>query len=131
MARILIADDDEMDRVFLDSVLAPAGHKLFFAREGESALTAYRDHDIDVVLADLVMPSLGGLELIRELRNQDPGACIVAVSGAGEEKLARARELGAIETLQKPVDPEELLEALERAEEERENMSGPRSAGAL
>lgn len=125
MARILIADDEEMDRVFLDSVLSPPGHTLLFARDGESALAAYREQEVDVVLADLVMPEYGGLELIRELRELDPRACVVAVSGAGEERLARARELGALVTLEKPVDPEALLKAVTRADRERERLEDP------
>lgn len=72
MAKILIADDEEMDRVFLDEVLGPAGHKLYFAPDGKSALRSYLENEIDVVIADLVMPELGGLQLIEELTTKGP-----------------------------------------------------------
>lgn len=125
MGRILITDDEEMDRVFLNAVLGDAGHELFFAREGQSALAAYREHEIDVVVTDLVMPHLNGLDLIRELREEDHDACIVAVSGAGADKLERAKEAGALLTLRKPLDPAALVEAVKRAERERANLSDP------
>lgn len=125
MARILIADDEEMDRVFLDGVLGGAGHELFFAREGQSALDAYREHEIDVVVTDLLMPHLNGLGLIRELKETDHAACIVAVSGLGADELERAKKAGALLALQKPLDPVELLEAVKRAERIRERLSDP------
>ena len=91
MARILITDDDEMDRVLLNDVLGGAGHDLYFAREGQSALDAYREQEIDVVLTD----------------------------------LERARDAGALVTLEKPVDPKALLEAVERAMRERKKRADP------
>ena len=125
MARILIADDEEMDRVFLDSVLGPAGHELFFAPEGQSALTSYRTHEIDVVIADLVMPELNGLQLIDEILRLDPAACIVAVSGTAPEHLETAEEMGALASLEKPLDPRELLELVQEALREREKRADP------
>lgn len=125
MARILIADDEEMDRVFLDSVLGPAGHELFFAREGQSALTSYREHEIDVVIADLVMPELNGLQLIEQILQHDPAACVVAVSGAAPQHLDTALDLGAIASLEKPLDPRELVELVQEAVREREKRADP------
>lgn len=125
MARILIADDEEMDRVFLDSVLGPAGHELFFAPEGQSALASYRTHEIDVVIADLVMPELNGLQLIDEILRFDPAACIVAVSGAAPEHLETAEEMGALASLEKPLEPRELLELVQEALREREKRADP------
>lgn len=125
MAHILIADDEEMDRVFLDSVLSPGGHTLLFAKEGQSALSAYQQHEVDVVIADLVMPEMNGLQLIDELRRIDPAACVVAVTAAGEELLERAREMGAVATLAKPLVPQDLLEAVEMAERTRDKRADP------
>ena len=112
MARILIVDDDESDRLFERAILQDAGHALFFASDGESALEAYRKFRIEIVITDLQMPRLNGLQLIRELKEIDPLATIIAVSGVAAAQLGRARELGAVTTIKKPVMPSELMAAL-------------------
>ncbi len=109
MARILVVDDEEMDRLFERSVLEDAGHELFFAQDGEIALKVYRDHAIDVVITDLHMPRLNGLRLIREMREMDPRATIIAVSGVSADQLDTAQELGAVRTLYKPLEAEALV----------------------
>jgi CheY-like chemotaxis protein len=112
MARILIVDDDESDRLFERAILEDAGHTLFFASDGDTALEAYRGNRIEIVITDLHMPRLNGLRLIRELKEIDPLATIIAVSGVAARQLGRARELGAATTIKKPVLPSELLAAL-------------------
>lgn len=113
MARILIVDDEESDRLFERAILEDAGHTLFFASDGEGALRAYRQHRIEIVITDLHMPNLNGLQLIRELREIDPLATIIAVSGVAAGQLHRAQELGAVKTIKKPVMPSELYKALQ------------------
>ncbi len=112
MARILIVDDEESDRLFERAILEDAGHALFFASDGESALKAYKNHRVEIVITDLHMPRLNGLQLIRELKEIDPLAVIIAVSGVAAGQLGRALELGATKTIKKPVMPSELLAAL-------------------
>jgi len=112
MARILIVDDEESDRLFERAILEDAGHTLFFASDGEGALRAYQQHRIEIVITDLHMPNLNGLQLIRELREMDPLATIIAVSGVAAGQLQRAQELGAMKTIKKPVMPSELYAAL-------------------
>lgn len=119
MARILLVDDEEMDRTFARAVLEDAGHELFYAANGETALRAYRNQGIDLVVTDLAMPGLNGLRLIRELREIDAQALIVAVTGVSPEQLERAQSLGAAVTLRKPYAPETLLAAVERLLETR------------
>ena len=113
MARILIVDDEESDRLFERAILEDAGHTLFFASDGEAALRAYRQHRIEIVITDLHMPNLNGLQLIRELKEIDPLATIIAVSGVAAGQLQRAQELGAVKTIRKPVMPSELYAALQ------------------
>lgn len=112
MFRILIVDDEESDRLFERAILEDAGHTLFFASDGESALDAYRNNRIDIVITDLHMPRLNGLQLIRELKEIDPLVTIIAVSGVAAGQLNRAKELGAVVTIKKPVMPSELMAAL-------------------
>lgn len=113
MANILVVDDEEMDRLFERTILERAGHALFFAGDGKAALEVYRRVAIDLVVTDLKMPRLNGLQLIRELRDLDADVPVLAVSGASADQLILAEDLGAVQTLFKPLDPAALLQAVE------------------
>lgn len=112
MARILLVDDEELDRTLGRAVLEDAGHQLFYAADGEVALRTYETQDIDLVVTDLAMPNLNGLRLITALRELDGQALIIAVTGVSPEQLDRAKELGASLTLRKPYAPQALLDAV-------------------
>ena len=111
MARILIVDDDEADRVVLCAILERAGHETFLAEDGEEALSTYGGRVIDVVITDLEMPRVDGLELITILRDLSPRPAIIAISGTGVDQLDIAQAVGADWILTKPIDPIELLSA--------------------
>jgi len=113
MASILVADDDEGDRLRLTSILRRAGHDVREAATGAEALAAYATGPVDVVVTDLVMSGGDGLALIDGLLEIDPDAHVVAVSGKGREVLDFATVIGARCTLQKPVSPVDLLRAVE------------------
>jgi CheY-like chemotaxis protein len=115
MARILIVDDDEMERLLARTILEKLGHELYMAEDGEDALEIFRAEDIDVVVTDMVMPHVDGLSFIREIRRMDAGVEVIAVSGVSSDELGLAHELGAFATLAKPVDPEKLVEAVNAA----------------
>jgi CheY-like chemotaxis protein len=115
MANVLIVDDEETDRLLEKTVLEGAGHRVFFAADGEIALKVYKNNPIDVVLTDLKMPKLNGLRLIKEIREIDPTAVLVAISGASADQLEMAKDLGAVSTLYKPIDPKTLLAAIAEA----------------
>ncbi len=112
MAHILIVDDEEMDRLLGRVTLEDAGHQLLFAPDGEAALRAYQNNDIDLVITDLAMPNMDGMQLIEQILAEDKGALIIAVSGVSPEQLELAESLGANRTMQKPYDVTELLEAV-------------------
>ncbi len=115
MARILIVDDEEHDRLLPQQILERAGHETVLASDGEEALDLYRDSAVDVVVTDLQMPRVNGLELIRALRALSPPPAIIALSGAGYAQLRTAQAAGADATLNKPVDPQGLLTAIAMA----------------
>jgi CheY-like chemotaxis protein len=115
MANVLIVDDDETARLLERTVLEGAGHRVFFAVDGEVALKVYKSNPIDVVLTDLKMPRLNGLRLIKEIRELDAQAVVVAISGASADQLEMAKDLGAVSTLYKPIDAKALLAAIESA----------------
>lgn len=115
MARILIVDDDESDRLYLQAILERAGHETCFAHDGSDALRQFETDGIDVVVTDLQMPEVHGFELITVLRDVQPPPAVIAVSGTGTFQLHMAEALGAKWTLSKPVDPLLLLDAVGRA----------------
>jgi CheY-like chemotaxis protein len=117
MARILIVDDEEMDRVMLADVLETAGHISLFASDGRSALKIWRESSVDVVVTDMVMPALDGLGLLEAMRAEDPDVKVIAISGITAKNLNKAGLMGAHAILTKPVNPSELLEEISRAVE--------------
>ena len=110
----MIVEDDLTDHLLLYSIFERRGHEIHMARDGEHALQTFRKMGIQVVVTDLHMPNVDGLELIEALLRMDPETPIIAVSGKGP-KLAQAVAMGAVAAFSKPVDPEELLEAVEKA----------------
>ena len=119
MPRILIVDDEEADRLIVQAVLARAGYDTIVSEGGEEAFRAFLDSGVDVVVTELQMPDVHGVELITILREFDPPPAVIAVSGTGPIQLHMAESLGARWTIQKPVNPELLLDAVQRAIEER------------
>ena len=128
MPRILIVDDEEADRLLVQAVLARAGYDTIVSEGGEEAFRAFLDSGVDVVVTDLQMPDVHGFELITILREFDPPPAVIAVSGTGPIQLHMAESLGARWTIQKPVNPELLLDAVSRAsaqlKQDRERRSG-------
>ena len=112
MARILIVDDEESDRLLEQEILEQVGHETFFAADGEEAIREYLARGIDIVVTDPQMPKIHGLELITVLKDLAPRPAIIAVSGTGSDQLDMAEAVGAYATLTKPVDPTELLSAV-------------------
>lgn len=80
MARILVVDDDEMERLLGRTILEGVGHELHFAKDGADAMRIFRTEDIDVVVTDLNMPRIDGLRLITEMREFDDRIPVVVVS---------------------------------------------------
>jgi two-component system chemotaxis response regulator CheY len=112
MARLLVVDDDEADRIVLRTILERASHEVWVAKDGAEALSHFQGNRIEVVITDLQMSNVHGLELITILRELTPRPGIIAISGTGEAQLDMARMMGASHTLQKPVRPDLLLNAV-------------------
>ena len=119
MARILIVEDEPADRIILGVILEEVGHEVYFASDGCHALKIYTKTSIDVVVTDLQMPYVDGLELIEALRALAPDEPIIAVSGKGPHLLTESRKQGVYAALRKPVERHELLEAVAEAAQGR------------
>jgi two-component system response regulator (stage 0 sporulation protein F) len=111
IATILIIDDEEIIRVLLRSALVAAGHEVVEAANGREGLELYRRRPADLVITDIIMPGLNGLDMLLELTREFLHAKVIAISGAGGEKnvLDVAKLLGARQTFQKPFSMPHLL----------------------
>lgn len=97
-------------------MLTRSGYDVVEASDGSYAVQLYREHDIDLIVTDLFMPDTEGMEVIRELRQENQDAKIIAISGGSSfdaiDYLDVARLIGAAKTLNKPFGSKELLEAV-------------------
>jgi len=114
--KILVVDDSALARRNLRSILEPAGYDVVEANDGLVALEQYSLERPDVVLLDLVMKGMYGLEVLQKLRELDPSALVLVVSAdvqsSSQELVAEA---GAKGFVNKPFDREQILGALDAA----------------
>jgi DNA-binding response OmpR family regulator len=112
MAKIIAIDDDLEMRSLLEQVLRSAGHDVMTADEGRSGLAFCRTACVELLITDLVMRGMEGIETIRRFRNEFTGIPVIAISGNSSQGnlLEMAVRLGALRTLAKPFLPQELLE---------------------
>jgi signal transduction histidine kinase/CheY-like chemotaxis protein len=114
--RLLLVDDDEAVGSSLRSLLIQAGHSVTFVGDGASALRQYNASTYDIVLSDMSMPGMSGIDLLQALRIHDDSARVIIITGqAMEEQVKSAYEAGASTVLRKPVEIEEMLNAIKMA----------------
>jgi CheY-like chemotaxis protein len=113
---ILVIDDDAMVRHALTKLLEGKGYEVQSAPEGRQGLQAFRKRRADLVITDIIMPEMEGIETIMELRVLSRDCPIIAMSGGGRfgkpDFLGVAIHLGANATLSKPFETEELLQTV-------------------
>ena len=115
-ASILIAEDNPDIRSVLDWMLQSEGYDVVTAEDGAAAYQSITQIQPDVILTDLMMPEVDGLELIRRVRGTKEVADtpIVAMSAYGEDYFIEASAAGATAAIRKPDDIERLVETIER-----------------
>ena len=111
MATILLIDDDDQIQKLVKIVLEDAGYRFVSADNGKHGLHLLEHQEVDVVLVDIFMPEMDGMELIRVLRKTRFGTKIIAIT-AGFLHLDVAKQEGANDTLSKPFTRQELLKAV-------------------
>ncbi len=118
MARILLINDEELVRATLRKILETAGHDVVDAADGRVGLERYRENPADVVITDIIMPQMEGIEMILTLKQEYPDAKIIAISGGGEidkrTLLTWASKIGAQDVLAKPFKSKEIVDAVRR-----------------
>lgn len=126
MAKILVIDDDAHVRGTLRRVLQLDRHEVLDASNGKEALAILDREGCDLVVTDINMPEMDGIEVIVALAERTPGLPVIAISGGGKVPsdilLSNADLLGAVITLPKPFGLTEMRDAVERA-------LAPRAAG--
>ena len=116
MSRLLIVDDELGMRQFLTHLFQREGHSVRVAESGRKAMTLLREEPADLVISDVKMPDMGGIELLRAARELLPGVEVVLMTAFANVETAReAFLLGAYDFIQKPFDNDLLKEIVTRA----------------
>ena len=126
-ANILVIDDVLAVRQSLQEILGTDGYEVETAPDGESGLQRVKDQPFDLVLTDLALPGLGGMDILKYLVRHQPECSCIIITGYGTiQNSVAAMRLGAYDYLCKPVDPQELrlvvARALEHRRLKRENL---------
>jgi two-component system NtrC family response regulator/two-component system response regulator HydG len=118
--RVVVIDDEVNAATALETLLREDGYEVGRAHDGESGLALLEKSDADVVLTDLRMPGMDGLELLTRIKEVRPDTLVILMTAYGTVKTAvKAMKLGAEDYLGKPIDVEELELVLQRAVEKK------------
>ena len=124
-ATILIIEDHAAVRTLLARVLEDAGHQVWEASNGREGLERFRAHPVDLVITDLEMPEMNGLEVIVELTRLRVDVRVIAMSGLSGDELQQAMLIGARRTLPKPLDLQTLLQVVQSELQQLPREWGP------
>ena len=115
MAKILLAEDDDSMRLFLQRALERAGHEVFAVADGADALPVLAEGRFDLLLADIVMPEMDGIELARQTVAIDPRVRVMFITGFAAVAL-RNRDAARVDAkvLSKPFHLRDLVDEIER-----------------
>ncbi len=109
--RVLIADDEILIVELLSLILS--NYSVVSARNGKEAVEKYREFKPDLVLMDIMMPLMNGIEATKEILHLDPEAKILAVTASAEIQTREILDSGVSGILEKPFSPEQLIDAVE------------------
>ncbi|GFI61471.1 chemotaxis protein CheY [Clostridiales bacterium] len=116
MAKILLVDDAAFMRMMVKDALTKNGYgndEIFEASDGEQAVAKYAEVKPDLVIMDITMPNKDGLEALKEIKGNDPGAAVVMCSAMGQEAMVvDAIKSGAKDFIVKPFKPDRLIKTV-------------------
>lgn len=116
--QILLVDDEKDIRDVLSLSLSDMGYQVFEAENGEEALRMFREEQVPIVLTDIKMPSMGGIELLQKIKHENPETEVIMVTGHGDMDLAvKSLKSEATDYITKPIDVGALKISLRRAQE--------------
>ena len=126
--RILVVDDEELLRPLLEELLGMDGHQVSTASDGVDAVDILEREQFDLVITDLVMPRLNGIEVLRAAKRIDPGYPVVVLTGYPSiETVRRLVNLGATDFITKPFNTDAVRAKVARIIERRRSPSPRRS----
>lgn len=118
--KILIVDDEQIVRESLKQWFIEDDYAVDTAEDGETALKKFEKGKYDLILADIKMPGISGLELLEKLKSDDPAAIIILITAFASVPTAiKALKAGAYDYITKPVDPDELSHIVKRAVDQK------------
>jgi len=111
--KILIVDDQFGIRILLNEILQKEGYQVFQAANGLQALAITKKHTLDLVLLDMKIPGMDGLEILQQMKKISPDIRVIIMTAYGElEKIEAAKKLGALAHFAKPFDIVELRQTI-------------------
>ncbi len=114
MAKILVVDDSATDRRLIGGLVENSGHQVIYAEQGQAAIELIERDCFDLVLTDLVMPVMDGLELVAHLTSEHETVPVVLITGKGSEQIAvKALKAGAANYVPKAILPALLIDTIE------------------
>jgi FixJ family two-component response regulator len=123
---VLVVDDEKNIRRTLSLTIEPMGFEVRAVGSGEEALAALNEQDFGLLLLDLRMPGMDGMEVLRQVRALRPDIRVVIITAHGSiDSAVEAMKLGAVDFLQKPFDPQEIRDLVQRLLD-REELDGER-----
>lgn len=119
MANVLLVDDEQNILLTYRTILERGGHRVATASTAEEAVKTFDSEGADVIVTDMNMPGMSGIELVKLIRHKSPGAEIIVMTGAGSERTGiQAMQAGAYDYLRKSdIQPDELVLLVEKAAE--------------
>lgn len=116
MSKVLVIDDDEMLLSLMQNILQGEGYTILSTADGPRGIALYKEERPDVVLLDLGLPSMNGLEVLRRIRSFDDKAKVIVVTGYGSaESVEVAYRSGAWDFVQKPFNNADVLKLIKTA----------------
>lgn len=114
--RILVIDDEPIIRDVLQEILSREGHELQLVKDAEAGLDLLQESDFDLVVLDLMLPNMGGMEMLREIKRRDPDQLVLMITAYGSvETAVQAMRLGAHDYVTKPFKNEDVLRTVRSA----------------
>jgi len=110
VTRILLVEDEEVNLRLMEGILVHLGHQLILARNGKEAIKKFHKFKPDIVVLDILMPRISGIEVLKEIRARDTGTIVIMVTASNKEEHAiESLRLGANNYLKKPVHYDDLV----------------------
>lgn len=118
--KVLVIDDEDIVRICCSRALSPAGYEVRMAQNGLDGLKMIEEERFDIVLTDLKMPDMDGIEVLRKIKKEWPEIGVIIITGYQTvDTEAKSIKLGAFDYIEKPFTPDALISAVDKALEHK------------